>query len=289
MRLYHCAPFAQAIQPSVAAIGGFDGMHCGHQAIFAQIKSYAKQRGLASSVILFEPQPKEFFAPDAHLPRLQSFAEKYAFLQNQGIDQLICLRFNKALAKFSAKDFVEKTLMQQLQIKALCVGEDFRFGHKQQGDVALLKQYAPQLELLVQQTIQDEKARMSSSRVREALSAGNFAHACQLLGRPYMITGRVIHGEKRGRLMAFPTANIQLNRHGSPLRGVYAVKVYLPDQRCFLGAANIGVRPTVSDANHLSLEVFVLTDEELLLYGQKLTVEFLSKIRDEKKFDSLFY
>ncbi len=289
MRFYHCSPFVFPLLPSVATIGSFDGAHLGHKKILTELKVFAKKRHLATTVISFEPLPKEYFLNKKSPPRLHSLAEKFNYLESQNIDQFVCLRFNKALMGLRAQDFIEKILIEKFQVKVLVVGEDFRFGKNRLGDTTLLKDYAARghFELSVVPRVDEDGVKISSSAIRNLLVQGDFLEVKKILGRPYTISGKVIHGQKRGRTLNFPTANIRLGRKSTPLHGVYVVRVEGRSSQVWMGVANIGYRPTVEASLRLSLEVYLFADHDLDLYGQYLRVEFLYKIRDEKKFDSI--
>jgi riboflavin kinase/FMN adenylyltransferase len=291
MQFFHVAPFRNAPKPSIAAIGNFDGLHLGHQALLTELLILAKQKNLTSTVILFEPQPLEFFQKNQASPRLQTLSEKLHFLQKFGVEQVICIRFDEKFAALSAQDFIEECLIKQWAVKALLVGEDFRFGHNRAGDIELLKRYQSLalLELFVMPEVKNNQLRISSTEVRRYLKQADFSKAAELLGRPYCITGKVMHGAKRGRLMNFPTANICLHhRHGS-LHGVYAVYTKIDEAATLAGIANIGKRPTITQSSHSdwSLEVFLFSENDLDLYAKRISVECLVKVRDEKRFDSL--
>lgn len=283
MQFFHQSPFVTPLaSATVATIGNFDGMHRGHQAILNALITVGQKTGLATTVILFEPQPAEYFKGAAAPARLMCLREKLVFLQQAGIDQVVCLRFDAALAALPAERFISDILIGQLQIQHLWVGDDFRFGYQRQGDFALLAKHLPRLEVLPTFALAQE--RVSSSLIRSALAAGDFALASQLLGRPFSITALVIAGRQLGRTLAFPTLNMVLHRRVVPFRGVYAVYVYRGQQR-YLGVANIGCRPTVGGEQILLETHLLATDEDL--YGQRLRVEFCCKLRAESKFASL--
>lgn len=268
----------------VATIGNFDGVHRGHQALLQQLRQQALALGLPTVVITFEPQPREFFDLAQAPARLTNLREKYVALAALGIDYLVCLNFNPRLAQLTAAQFIEQLLVQGLGVRYLVVGDDFRFGAKRQGDFSLL-QTAGQthgFDVVSMATFAQDALRVSSSRVREALQQGALATAMQLLGRPYSMTGRVMHGAKLGRQLGFATANIALRRRVLPLHGVFAVQVSGGGLQQALGVANIGWRPTV-DGRRAALEVHVL-DLSPQLYGEVLQVTFLHKLRDEMKF-----
>lgn len=271
----------------VATIGNFDGVHLGHQAVLRQLAVRGKAMDLPAMVITFEPQPNEFFAPDKAPARLTRFREKVQALRCYSIQQLCVLPFNARLAAMSADDFIQQLLVAGLNVRYLVVGDDFRFGHQRQGDFALLQQAgaAHGFQVVTMHTFAIDGARVSSTRVRQALAVGDLACAEKLLGRPYQMSGRVAHGQKRGRTIGFPTANIHLYRNKVPLSGVYAVQLYGILGEPLSGVANVGVRPTVG-ADKALLEVH-LFDFDRDIYGEQVDVIFLHKLRDEQKFADL--
>ncbi len=275
----------------VATIGNFDGVHLGHRAVFQRLLARGRALGLPATVIIFEPQPMEYFAPEAAPARLTRLREKLKALCECGIERVMLLEFGPRLAAMEAGDFARRLLLEGLAVRFLLVGDDFRFGHGRAGDYALLRSMgaqaadgAPGFEVEDLHTITHGEERVSSTRVREALARGDLEFARHLLGRPYRMQGRVGHGAKRGRTIGFPTANIDLHRRVSPLRGVYAVQVLGLGPEPRPGVANIGTRPTV-DGQGYRLEVH-LFDFDQQIYGSHLEVEFRLKLRDEKRFDS---
>ncbi|MCG8426175.1 MAG: bifunctional riboflavin kinase/FAD synthetase [Chromatiales bacterium] len=271
----------------VATIGNFDGVHLGHRAVLANLQAKAHELGLPTTVITFEPQPLEFFAPDRAPARLTRVREKLLALQDAGVERVVLLEFNAKLAQMEAADFVQQLLVDGLDVRYLFVGDDFRFGCERQGDIELLRQVGREhgFEVENRQTFMVGDARVSSTRIREALSQGDLEAAESYLGRPYMICGRVAHGYERGRTIGFPTANIDLHRKVSPLQGVYAVSVHGLPQGVLSGVANIGNRPTVEGDNRYLLEVHLFDFAEQI-YGAHLQVEFCKKLRDEQRFES---
>jgi riboflavin kinase/FMN adenylyltransferase len=269
----------------VLTIGKFDGIHKGHQAVLANLVEKARALALPSAVMVFEPQPEEVFSPAQAPARLSRLRDKYEALKALGIDRLICVNFSKKFASQSPEQFVVDLLINHLGVNFLVVGDDFRFGHKRQGDFEYLQQAAKQFnfDVVSTQSFRVDNSRISSTAVRDALSSGNFEKAKNMLGRPFSISGKVVHGEKNGRTIGFPTANILLRRHKTPLHGVFAVRV-LWQGAWLKGVANLGSRPTLA-GQKLQLETHVFDFSEDL-YGQRLHVEFISKIRDETKFDS---
>ena len=271
----------------VATIGNFDGVHVGHQAILALLRAHSERLGLPGCVVIFEPQPREFFAPDAAPPRLTRLREKLTLLQHNGVDRVLCLAFNRRLRELSAEQFVQQVLIDGLGVRHLEVGDDFRFGCDRSGDFAFLQQsgIAHGFTVEAANTVAESGERISSSRLRQVLAEGDFILASLLLGRPFSITGRVVYGQQLGRTIGAPTANVQLKRVNPPLHGVYRVSVEL-DGVVLKGVANIGKRPSVSGDGKAHLEVH-LFDFSGDLYGRRLTVVFHQKLRDEKRFDSL--
>lgn len=271
----------------VATIGNFDGVHLGHRAIFHRLIETGKTLGLPATVITFEPQPMEYFAPGAAPARLTRLREKLAALADCGIERVMLLEFGPKLARMGARAFVQELLVDGLAARHLMVGDDFRFGHGREGDFALLEAMGREHGFAVEDlhTITHGEERVSSTRIREALGRGDLDLARHLLGRPYRICGRVGHGDKRGRTIGFPTANIDLHRRVSPLRGVYAVVTGGVADRPLPGVANIGVRPSVGGDSRYLLEVH-LFDFAGDIYQRHAEVEFRLKLRDEKKFGS---
>ncbi|WP_296590795.1 bifunctional riboflavin kinase/FAD synthetase [Methylophaga sp.] len=280
--------FPDPAQGCVATIGNFDGVHLGHQAVLTQLAMKADMLNLPAVVITFEPQPFEYFVPEKAPARLSRFREKVEALRAYSIQKLCVLRFNRQLAEMQAETFIQKLLVEGLNVRYLVVGDDFRFGKDRQGDFALLQQVGKQhgFQVVNMHTFAIEDMRVSSTRIREALQDGDLAVAEKLLGRPYRMSGRVAHGDKRGRKMGYPTANIHLHRAKVPLNGVYAVQLYGIDEEPVNGVANIGVRPTISGSDKALLEVH-LFDFKRDIYGEHVQVYFLKKLREEQKFASL--
>ena len=270
----------------VATIGNFDGVHLGHRAVFQRLLARGRQLGLPATVITFEPQPMEFFAADAAPARLTRLREKIAASAADDIERIMLLEFGHRLAAMDAETFIRRLLIDGLGARFLLVGDDFRFGHNRQGDFALLQAAGREHGFTVEDlhTIKLGDERVSSTRIREALARGDLEQARHLLGRPYRICGRVAHGDERGRSIGFPTANINLHRRRSPLRGVFAVEVHGLDQGPLPGVANIGKRPTVQGTEE-RLEVH-LFDFDRTIYGAHLAVEFRLRLRDEQRFES---
>ena len=272
----------------VATIGAFDGVHRGHQAVLRQLIDKSREYGLPSTVVLFEPLPREFLAPDAAPPRLMSFREKFEAIRDLGIDRVVRIRFNNALRNMSADEFITSLFVKNLGAKYIVVGDDLRFGRDRSGDFDLLRKYGARdgFDVMDTATLLHEGERVSSTRIREVLGQGDFALAEHLLGRPYSIAGRVIVGQQLGRPIGAPTANIQLRRLRSPLSGVFAVQVAGVSDSLLPAVANVGVRPTVGDLSKAILEVHLL-DFEGDLYRRNIRVLFREKLRNEIKFDGI--
>ncbi len=278
--------------PVVLTIGNFDGAHLGHRAMLDRLVAKARELKLPSCVLTFEPHPREFFTPMAAPARLTRLREKLELIAEAGVDRAHVLRFGARLAALAADRFIEEVLARGLGTRWLLVGRDFRFGAKRSGDFAMLESAAARHGFGVeamQDVMDSENAageRISSSSVRAALAAGDLAGAARLLGRDYSMSGRVAHGEKLGRALGFPTANIVLRRE-PPLAGVFAVEAELEETHAVLrGVASVGRRPTVKENAAPLLEVH-LFDWRGDLYGRHLRVKFLQKLREEEKYDGL--
>lgn len=271
----------------VATIGNFDGVHLGHQAVIGQLAEKSEELCLPAVVITFEPQPQEYFAPQSALPRLTRFREKYLALRRFAVDRLVCLSFNRGLAALSHDEFIQRVLVDGLGVRYLVVGDDFRFGKDRLGTFDTLKEAGAKqgFQVANMHTFAIDDERVSSSRVRLALEAGDMPMAVRLLGRDYRMSGRVAHGEKLGRQLGFPTANIHLHRKTSPLQGIFVVETFGLEGEPLPGVASIGIRPTL-DGTKTILEVFIF-DFDKEIYGKHIQVSFLKKLRDEEHFDSL--
>lgn len=310
MNIYHLTDLlknATVLPASVLTIGNFDGVHLGHQAMLSQVKALAKSQNLASMVMIFEPQPREFFNPQTAPPRLTNLAEKSQLIGELGIDGLIVAAFDHDFRNLSAQEFAE--MLVKLNVKSLVLGDDFRFGHDRTGDSEFLRGFGLPVEIL--HTVTDhghDDKRISSTRIRECLLEGDLATAKQLLGRDYAITGEVIGGDKIGRTLDFPTANIALNRIKPALHGIFGVSVSLAESAAdgtdlaslgennkkgvqgltrgsLFGAANIGMRPSVNGKDW-RLEVH-FPEFKGNLYGKELSVTFLHFLHGEKNYESL--
>ncbi|MEH6562250.1 MAG: bifunctional riboflavin kinase/FAD synthetase [Marinobacter sp.] len=270
----------------VATIGNFDGVHLGHQTIIDQVKSKAEALSLPSVVMVFEPQPREFFQGMEAPPRLMGFRQKLETLMAADIDIVLCLKFDETFRGYSAMGFIDDVLIDGLAVNYLVVGDDFRFGCDRSGDFALLEDVGKTAGFSVEntRTVTVAGERVSSTRIRNLLQNNQLKKAASLLGRPYRVRGRVVYGRQLGRRIGSPTANILL-RHMPALRGVYVVGVKLDDGTTHDGIANIGLRPTV-DGKQPALEVH-LFDFTGTLYGQRIDVVFRHGLRDEEKFESI--
>ena len=278
----------RAATPTVLTIGNYDGLHLGHRAMLERLTARARERGLPTAVMTFEPHPRELLAPDQAPARLTSLREKLLLLEGCGVERAYVLHFTRQLAGLTAEQFIGDVLVRGLDAKHLVVGDDFRFGKGRAGDFAMLEREGARRGFGVEamHTVEVDGERVSSSAVREALAGGHLEHAGRLLGRPYSISGRVIHGLKVGRRLGFPTANVQLKRKRVALSGVFAVTVSGIDKRHLPGAASLGVRPTLAQGLKPMLEVHLL-DFDRNLYGSHVTVHFLHKLRDEAKYESM--
>lgn len=269
----------------VLTIGNFDGVHLGHLSVLAQLKQSSAELSLPALVMTFDPQPVEVLSPQVAPARLIRWREKYNLLQAQAIDRLLCIRFNPELAQLSPTEFVSELLVKRLGVKHIVVGDDFRFGCKRMGDFKLLTKLGQQFGFTVEDTrsCMINGIRVSSTAIRQAIANNQFNLAQQLLGRPYSVWGTVIHGEKKGRTIGFPTANILLNRKVSPVQGVFVVKAKF-DNKTYAGVANVGFRPTLAGKqNQLEVHLFDYTGD---LYQKRIEVVFCEKLRDEIKFES---
>lgn len=274
--------------PTVLTIGNFDGVHLGHRTLLARLVAMARQQAWQATVLTFEPHPREFFSPESAPARLATLREKLELLAECGVDQVVVCPFNAGVAAINAQTFVQQILLQQLYCRHLIVGDDFRFGARRAGDLALLESLfavaGAKVEAL--HSVRVDGQRAASSAIRDALATGQMDFAASLLGRPYRMDGRVMAGKQLGRQLGFPTANIFIRHSPLPLSGVFAVQVEgLP---CGLvnGVANLGVRPTLDSGLRPILEVH-LFDFSGDIYGQHLQVSFLHKLRSEQKFSDL--
>lgn len=270
--------------PVALTIGNFDGVHLGHQALLKQLRMAAQQLGLPAAVLVFEPHPREFFTPQEAPVRLTSMREKLEFFTTLDVDRVYVCRFNSSFAQMSAADFIH-ALSDKLATKFVLIGDDFRFGSRRRGDIALMEKIGGQqgLKVEVMHRVSHNDVRISSTAVRAALSKGDLRAAQRYLGRPYSISGRVVHGDGLGKQLGFPTANIQLKHNRPPLTGIFVVTVQGDGLPPMPGVASLGVRPTVKQNGKPVLEVH-LFDFSGEIYNKHLRVDFLHKLRDEVKY-----
>ncbi|MDH5552564.1 MAG: bifunctional riboflavin kinase/FAD synthetase [Nitrosomonas sp.] len=291
MHVWRSIP-SHAETPIALTIGNFDGVHLGHQAMLTRLKNAASRLGLPACVMTFEPHPREFFAPDQAPTRLTSLREKLELLDKSGIDGVIVYRFNFDFAKISPETFITRILVDGFSIRWILVGDDFRFGARRAGDFAMLKDYSTKYNFEAEEmpsfAVNDQ--RVSSTGVRDALISGDLKLAEQLLGRPYSISGRVVNGDKLGKKLGFPTANIQLKHNKPPVSGIFVVEVHgaleSSPTKITQGVASLGVRPTVHKNGKAVLEVH-LFDFDQQIYGRHLRIDFLHKLRDEETYSDL--
>ncbi|MFB6422156.1 MAG: bifunctional riboflavin kinase/FAD synthetase [Candidatus Malihini olakiniferum] len=269
-------------------IGNFDGVHRGHQMLLKQLKQEGKARNLPVMVMIFEPHPLELFASNHAPARLTRLRDKINYLASRGVDKLLCIKFDTNFAAQDAQDFVRYLLVEKLGVKFLVVGDDFRFGDNRIGDFLLLQKSGKThgFEVINTITACNRGSRISSTAVRDALLHDDLPLAQELLGHPYSISGRVVHGKELGRMLGFPTANLPMRRQVSPVGGVYAVEVHGLGLAPLPGVANIGTRPTVDGDTHQQLEVHLL-NVVMNLYGRHIEVVLCKKIRNEQRFFSL--
>jgi riboflavin kinase / FMN adenylyltransferase len=272
---------------SVICIGAFDGVHLGHQGLLSRVRQRADALGVDAVAISFEPLPREFFQRGGPLARLSSARQKFELLRDAGMHHVGLLRFNQALAETSAEGFVQHLLVDRLQAREIWIGPDFRFGHDRKGDLALLQQLGALHGFSAQAIAGAEhaEARISSSRIRSALQNADLGMAKTMLGRDYSISGRVVHGLKLGRTLGYPTANLPLGKRLPPVHGIYAVRVSGAGLQHWPSVASLGTRPTIA-GRELLLEAH-LFDFNGDLYGQRLDIAFVGKLRNEVKFDNL--
>lgn len=292
MKVFRGLPNDRARAPCALTIGNFDGVHRGHQALLAHVRGAAAELGIEAAVMTFEPHPREYFAQRSgdlsKAPaRIANLRDKLGDLERAGIDRVIVEHFNEHFASQSPQDFIERVLVEGLHVKWLMVGDDFRFGARRAGDIAMLQEagrrYGFQAETL--SAVMHGERRISSSAVREALKEADFAATQQLLGHPYVMSGHVIHGQKLGRTLGFPTLNLRV-AHRPALCGIFVVQVHGLAGQPLPAVASLGVRPTVEDAGRMLLEVHVFDYNEPA-YGKLVRVEFLAKLRDEEKYVDL--
>lgn len=288
MKLIRDLPAAESAgERCVATIGTFDGVHLGHQSVIRQAVRFARRLKLPALVVTFEPQPQEYFNPGTAPARLTSFREKIEALRRLPVDRICCLRFGPRLAALEPEQFVERLLVRGLSIEGIVVGDDFRFGRNRRGDFNTLVELARDWNYRVEpvETFTMQGDRISSSRIRSALLDGDLDTAGALLGRPFEISGRVQAGDRRGRELGFPTINIDLSGRKAPVLGIFVVRVRFPDGAWRSGVASVGTRP-MFDGRSLLLEVHIL-DFHGDLYGRRLQVRFLKRLRAEENFETV--
>jgi riboflavin kinase/FMN adenylyltransferase len=288
MQIFRGQPPLSARRPCALTIGNFDGVHRGHRALLAQVVQAARERGLAAAVMTFEPHPREFFAPATAPARVANVRDKLQALADAGIDRVLIEHFNARFAAVPALQFIDDVLVAGCRMRWIVVGDDFRFGAKRAGDLALLRAHAAAggYEVAQLPTVLEDGERVSSSAVRAALAAGELHRAARLLGHPYFISGRVQHGRKLGRRLGFPTLNLRFAHKRPALHGVFAVRVHGIGDTPLPGVASVGLRPTVEASGRWLLEVH-LFDFARDVYSHRVRVEFLHKLRDEEKYDTL--
>ena len=268
----------QKYSSSFLTIGNYDGIHLGHQAILKKLISESRSNNILSSVMTFEPHPREFFSPKLAPKRIISLREKLEYFDESKIDQVFIVNFNDEFSCKSYLDFIE-ILKKNIQAKKIIIGNDFRFGKHREGNIDKLKDNS--VDVCVMNKIEYKGERVSSTIIRDSLAVGDLKRAAMLLVRSYSISGKVVHGDKRGREIGFPTANIHMFHNRPPLKGVFAVKL-----NNMYGVANLGVRPTIAGFSKLNLEVHLFNFSKNI-YGKHAHVTFLKKIRDEKKFENI--
>lgn len=293
MKVFRGLPNAVSRAPCALAIGNFDGVHLGHQALLSDLRTAATRLNVDAAVMSFEPHPRAFFAQmlgdlSKAPSRIANLRDNLSALDQAGVDRVIVEHFNAHFASLSPDEFVQKILVDGLHVKLVMVGDDFRFGAKRAGDIHTLKEAGERYGFIVQTmgTVERNGERISSSAVRAALAAGNFDEAKHLLGRPYQISGHVVHGQKLGRTLGFPTLNLRIAHHKPAVMGIFVVQVHGLSEAPLPAVASMGVRPTVDDSGRVLLETHIL-DHRVDAYGKVIHVEFLQKLRDEEKYVDL--
>ena len=293
MKVFRGLPNAASRAPCALAIGNFDGVHLGHQALLAELRAAATRLGIDAAVMSFEPHPRAFFAQlmgdlSKAPSRIANLRDNLSALERAGVERVIVKHFNAHFAGLSPEAFIKDILVDGLHVKWVMVGDDFRFGAKRAGDIYTLieagKRYGFEVQAMA--TVAKQGVRVSSSAVRAALAAGDFDHAQDLLGRPYQISGHVIHGQKLGRTIGFPTLNLRIAHHKPAVMGIFVVQVHGLSDQPLPAVASLGVRPTVDDSGRVLLETHIL-DQQVDAYGKVIHVEFLKKLRDEEKYTDL--
>ena len=288
MHVFHGTPAAAERRACALTIGNFDGIHRGHRALLQRVVQVAQANRLVPAAMTFEPHPREFFAPDRAPSRVANLRDKVAGLQLVGIEHVYVAHFNQRFASLSAEAFIRQVVLEGCQARWVLVGDDFRFGAKRAGDIDLLRRCSGAGGLQVEQmaAVVDAGGRVSSSRIRAALQAGDLAAAAALLDHPYAISGHALNGAKLGRRLGFPTLNLRLAHRQPAVHGIFAVRVHGIGARPWPGVASVGLRPTVDDSGRWLLEVhlFDFSDD---VYGRLVRVEFVQKLRDEARFESV--
>ena len=280
-------PFARVGRGSVVTIGAFDGLHLGHRRLLERVLTEAEERRVPSVVMSFEPTPREFFAADSPPARLMRFREKYEALKHAGVDIFYCPRFDERLRDIDSATFIRQLLVHTLNMDHLVIGDDFRFARNREGNVEQLKQVGEALRFSVEQvpSVVVEGERVSSTAIRDALWNGDMARARRLLGHDYRMSGRVIKGDRVGRTLGYPTANVNLQRRQSAVMGIFAVRVRGLGRGPLDGVASVGTRPTFAKTKPL-LEVYIFDFDEDI-YGRYIHVDFIERLRGEEKFDTV--
>lgn len=272
---------------SVVTIGAYDGLHLGHEQLLTRVKAASADLGASTLVMSFEPTPAEFFAADRPPARLMRFREKFDALAEYGIDYFYCPRFSAGMRDISTQDFIRRILLHGLRMRHIVVGDDFRFGHRRAGGVDDLRRNSQLLEYTVEQqtSIIVDGVRVSSTAIREALAEGKLQRAGALLGRPYRMSGNVVVGQKLGRELGFPTANVDLRRRQSAVMGIFAVRVSGLADGPLDAVASVGTRPTFNGTKPLlEVHVFDFTDD---IYGKYIHVDFIARLRSEEKYSDV--
>jgi riboflavin kinase/FMN adenylyltransferase len=279
--------YSNDTQAVAVTVGNFDGVHLGHQALLGELRAVAQARGLQTAVVIFEPHPREFFAPQQAPARLTSLREKLELFRGMGVDRVHICRFDARFAQKTADDFIH-ALYEKLHAQFVLIGDDFRFGSGRAGDFALMQKIGEERGFAVQavHSVLHEGVRISSTAIRTALAAGQIRMAKEYLGRPYSISGLVVHGDGMGRKLGYPTANVQMKHNLPPLKGVYVVLAHAEGLGVLQGVASLGIRPTLKHDARYVLEVHLFEFVQQI-YGKHLRVEFLQKLRDEQKFTDL--
>jgi len=280
-------PFDKLVSGSVVTIGAYDGLHLGHVQLLDRVIAASKQRGLPSIVMSFEPTPGEFFSASSPPARLMRFREKFEALADYGIDIFYCPRFDGQIRDMPADAFIRRILIHGLCARYLVVGDDFRFARRREGGIELLQRVSGALDYTVEQvpSIVVDGVRVSSTAIRDALGTGDMDRATALLGRPYRMSGKIVRGEKMGRRLGFPTANVDLRRRQSAVMGIFAVRVHGLAAGPMDGVASVGSRPTFNGTKPI-LEVHIFDFDEVI-YGEYIHIDFIAYLRDQKKYDTV--